>query len=69
MCSRLSAAWRRLPHAALTRGGGQRRNHMRYDNASNQFQYNWATPGTAGCYTLLFELDSGQVLPAFFKLR
>lgn len=62
-CTSLGTASSDLPAAST--GGTS----LRYDNLSNQYVYNWATPNTAGCYRLNLTLASGQVFAASFNLR
>jgi hypothetical protein len=50
---------------ALSAGGSD----LRFDADSGQFQYNWATPGPAGCYTLFLTVEGGQTFSANFSLR
>ena len=42
---------------------------LRYDAASDAFQYNWKTPKTPGCYELFVNLLDGNSLSANFELK
>jgi hypothetical protein len=42
---------------------------LRYDIDSNQYVYNWDTPGQAGCYELFLTLADGGVQTANFQLK
>jgi hypothetical protein len=61
-CGSFSGVTSTLDTAAVTGGTSPR-----YDSTSNQYVYNWATPGT-GCYTIIVTLAGGQVLTADFNL-
>ncbi len=42
---------------------------LKYDSSSNQFNYTWKTPGTAGCYVFRLGLADGATYVADFKLK
>jgi hypothetical protein len=51
--------------ATSTSGGSG----LRYDNAANQYVYNWKTPTIAGCYALQVALNDGTSHVANFILK
>jgi hypothetical protein len=42
---------------------------LRYDATAGQYVYNWQTPKTIGCFSVVVRMQDGGSIAAFFKLK